>query len=232
MNTDATTYSISHKISTICTRYCCDLFSLRWRHNELDGVSDHQPHGCELNRLFRRWSKKTSKLRVTGLCVGNSPVPVNSPHKGPVTRNMLPFDDVIMYYNTFRSKQSGRYFPDDIYKCIFLNENACILIKISLKLVPIGPIENKSALVEAMAWRRTGDKPLSEPMMVQFPYAYMRHSASMSQLTLYRWLRARLQYLQWVSSLALSHRCYVSYCGLFLNFEIVIDLNQILYTLI
>ena len=70
--------------------------SLRWRHNELDGVSDHQPHGCLLNRLFRRWSKKTSKLRVTGLCVGNSPGPVNSPHKGPVTRNMLPFDDVIM----------------------------------------------------------------------------------------------------------------------------------------
>ena len=41
-------------------------------------------------------SKKTSKLRVTGLCVGNSPGPVNSPHKGPVTRKMFPFDDVIM----------------------------------------------------------------------------------------------------------------------------------------
>ena len=48
-----------------------------------------------LNRLFRRRSKKTSKLRVTGLCVGNSPGPVNSPHKGPVTRKMFPFDDVI-----------------------------------------------------------------------------------------------------------------------------------------
>ena len=47
--------------------------TLRWRHNELDGVSDHQPHDCLLNRLFRRRSKKTSKLRVTGLCVGNSP---------------------------------------------------------------------------------------------------------------------------------------------------------------
>ena len=40
--------------------------------------------------------KKTSKLRVTGLCVGKSPGPVNSPHKGPVTRKMFPFDDVIM----------------------------------------------------------------------------------------------------------------------------------------
>ena len=70
--------------------------ALRWRHNELDGVSNHQPHGCLLNRLFRRRSKKTSKLRVTGLCVGNSPGPVNSPHKWPVTRKMFPFDDVIM----------------------------------------------------------------------------------------------------------------------------------------
>ena len=47
---------------------------LQWRHNGRDGVSNHQPHDCLLNRLFRRRSKKTSKLRVTGLCVGNSPV--------------------------------------------------------------------------------------------------------------------------------------------------------------
>ena len=46
---------------------------LRWRHNDHDSVSNHQPHDCLLNRLFRRRSKKTSKLRVTGLCVGNSP---------------------------------------------------------------------------------------------------------------------------------------------------------------
>ena len=47
--------------------------SLRWRHNDHAGVSNHQLHGCLLNRLFRRKSKKTSKLRVTGLCAGNSP---------------------------------------------------------------------------------------------------------------------------------------------------------------
>ena len=47
--------------------------SLRWRHNDHAGVSNHQPHGCLLNRLFRRKSKKTSELRVTGLCAGNSP---------------------------------------------------------------------------------------------------------------------------------------------------------------
>ena len=45
---------------------------LRWRHNELGGVSDHQPHDCLLNRLFGRRSKKTSNLCVTGLCPGNS----------------------------------------------------------------------------------------------------------------------------------------------------------------
>ena len=47
--------------------------TLRWRHNDHAGVSNHQPHGCLLNRLFRRKSRKTSKLRVTGLCAGNSP---------------------------------------------------------------------------------------------------------------------------------------------------------------
>ena len=71
-------------------------YTLHWHHNDHDGVSNQQPHGCLLNRLFRRRSKKTSNLRDTGLCVRNSPGPVNSPHKGPVTRKMFPFDDVIM----------------------------------------------------------------------------------------------------------------------------------------
>ena len=48
--------------------------ALQWHHNEHDGVSTHQLHDCLLNCLFRRISKKTSKLRVTGLCAGNSPV--------------------------------------------------------------------------------------------------------------------------------------------------------------
>ena len=72
--------------------------ALRWRHKERDSVSNHQPHHCLLKkkRLFRRRSKKISKLRVTGLCVGNSPGPVNSPHNRPVTRKQFLFDDVIM----------------------------------------------------------------------------------------------------------------------------------------
>ena len=68
----------------------------QWHHNEHDGVSYHQPHDWLLNRLFRHGSKNTTKLRVTGLCGGIHRWPVNSPHKGPVTRQMFPFDDVIM----------------------------------------------------------------------------------------------------------------------------------------
>ena len=73
--------------------------TLQWGHNEQDGVSNHHPHDCLLNRLFGSRSKKRSKLRVTGLCGGNSPGPVNSPHKGSVTRKMFPFDDVIMKFS-------------------------------------------------------------------------------------------------------------------------------------
>ena len=67
--------------------------------------------------------------------------------------------------NTLRPRQNGRRFADDTFKRIFLNENVRILIKISLKFVPKGPINNIPALVQIMAWRRSGDKPLSEPMM-------------------------------------------------------------------
>ena len=70
---------------------------LQWRHNERDGVSNYQRLDCLLKRLFRRRLKKTSKLRVTGLCDGNSPVIGEFPaQKGPVTRQMFPFDDVFM----------------------------------------------------------------------------------------------------------------------------------------
>ena len=74
-----------------------EVLLLLWRHNGRDGVSSHQPHHSLLNRLFRRRSKKTAKLRVTGLCAGNSPVTGEFPHKSPVTRKLFPFDDVIMW---------------------------------------------------------------------------------------------------------------------------------------
>ena len=57
---------------TCSTDFCT--CPLQWRHNERDGVANHRRFNCLLNRQSRRWSRKTSKLRVTGLCEGNSPV--------------------------------------------------------------------------------------------------------------------------------------------------------------
>ena len=69
--------------------------------------------------------------------------------------------------NTWKPIQNGRLFADDIFKYIFLNENVWISIKISPKFVPKGLINNIPTLVQIMAWRRLGDKPLSEAMMVR-----------------------------------------------------------------
>ena len=69
--------------------------------------------------------------------------------------------------NALRARQNGRHFSDDIFKWIFLKENVWISINISLKFVPRGPINNIPTLVQIMAWRRPGDKPLSEPMMIR-----------------------------------------------------------------
>ena len=59
------------------------------------------------------------------------------------------------FFNTLRPKQNERNFADDIFKCIFLNENVWISSKISLKFVPKGPNNNIPALVQIMAWRRS-----------------------------------------------------------------------------
>ena len=63
----------------------------------------------------------------------------------------------------------------NICEWIFLNENGGIVIQISLKFVPKSPIDNKSAFVQVMAWRQTGDKPLPELKLSQFIDTYMRH---------------------------------------------------------
>ena len=78
---------------------------------------------------------------------------------------MMPHNTV----NKLGPRQNGCHLADDIFKCIFLNENVWIFIKISLKFVRKGPINNIPALVQIMAWRRPGDKQLSEAMMVNLP---------------------------------------------------------------
>ena len=69
-------------------------YLLQWRHNGRGNVSNHHGLYYLLNCLFRRKSKKTSKVRITGRCVGSSPA--NSWHKRSVSRNMFPFNDVIL----------------------------------------------------------------------------------------------------------------------------------------
>ena len=88
--------------------------------------------------------------------------------------------------NTLRPRQNGRHLADDVFQCTFLYENVWISLKVSLKFVPEVPINNIPALVQIMAWCRSGDKPLSESMMVSL----MTHTCVTRP--------------QWVKSLALT----------------------------
>ena len=69
------------------------------------------------------------------------------------------------FINSLRPRQKGHNFADDTFKCFFVYEK--VWISSSLKFVPKGPMNNIPALVQIMAWRRPGDRPLSEPMMVR-----------------------------------------------------------------
>ena len=91
---------------------CSDVTSvtLQWRHNERDSVSNHHPHDCLLNRSFRRRSKKHQSSASLALVRGIHRWSVNSPYKGPVTRKMFPFNDVIM--NESNSMSATRIFDD------------------------------------------------------------------------------------------------------------------------
>ena len=88
-------------------------------------------------------------------------------HDGPIDRSIYESPGFCgLRVNTLRPRQDGRHFADDIFKCIFLNKNVWIPIKNSLQFVHKGSINNIPTLVHIIAWRHSGDKPLSEPMMV------------------------------------------------------------------
>ena len=121
-------------------------------------------------------SSNRNIFRVTGHLCGEFTGPGEFPAQTPVTRSFDVFFDLRL--NKRLSKQWwGWWFETlshplwrhrnvaDIFKCILLNENVWISIEFSLKFVPWG-IDNKPSLVEIMAWRQGGDKPLSQPMMV------------------------------------------------------------------
>ena len=79
------------------------------------------------------------------------------------------FDTDRSVINSLRPRRNRRHFADDIFKCIFLNENEWMSLRISLKFLPKVRINNIPSLVQIMAWRRSGDKPLSESMLVSLP---------------------------------------------------------------
>ena len=74
------------------------------------------------------------------------------------------------FFNLSPPRQNGQNFADDIFRCIIVNERFCISNEISLKFVPRGPIDNNSAFVQIMVWRRIGEKPLSEPMLARLTH--------------------------------------------------------------
>ena len=73
---------------------------------------------------------------------------------------------ILLVFSTLRPRQNEQIPAEDIFKCIFLNENVWISIKISRQFIASGPINYIPALDQIMAWCRPGNKPLSEPMMV------------------------------------------------------------------
>ena len=81
---------------------------------------------------------------------------------------------------TLVKQPPGPHLAHGIFKCIFMNECFVLRFNFSQKFVLKGPIDNKSALVQVMAGRRTVDKPLPEPMLNQFTDAHVRHQDDMN----------------------------------------------------
>ena len=126
---------------------------------------------------------------------------------------------------TVRPRQNGRHFPDDIFKCIFLNENVWISIKISLKFVPKGPINSIPSFIQIMAWRGPGNKSSSEAMMVSLlthiyatrPQCDIRHVHLFPLFNGWKctWFRHTQQYLKNGMDKYSTHNSQfvVFYCG-------------------
>ena len=125
---------------------------LRWRHNDHAGVSNHQPHGCLLNRLFRRKSKKTSKLRVTGLCAGNSP------GTGEFPAQMASYAENVSIW--WRHHGSGR-LCSNIISVIFKILWICLVVNATIHHWWWVNNGSGNGLVPS------GNKPLPDPMLAQ-----------------------------------------------------------------
>ena len=100
----------------------------------------------------------------------------------PIRNETLPklVTKIINTFNSSPPRQDGHHATGDIFKCIFMNEKSCILIEIPPKFVPKVRLTSqsidKSVLIQVMAWRQRGNKPLTEPMQTQFTDAYMQYN--------------------------------------------------------
>ena len=114
--------------------------------------------------LVMKWLRKCANAVVLNLTI------IMSDSWGLLKGDLFwPYLNPCWTINTLRLRQNGRHFADNTFKHISLNENVWVSIKISLKFVPKGPINDIPALVQIMSWRRPGDKPLFETMMVRLP---------------------------------------------------------------
>ena len=126
---------------------------------------------------------------------------------------MWSVQQILRRINTLKPRQNGLHLPDDIFKCIFLNENVWISLNISLKFVPKVPINNIPALVLIMAWRRPGDKPLSEPVMVSLPtHICVTRPQWVKDQTRHRWLCYCLFWHREVDSWHFKTKLFNSLC--------------------
>ena len=114
-------------------------------------------------------SKKSLQLRITGHLwrrMHRWPLSLFNGVCHPVVHYWDYYPGALPSFNTLRPRHNGSHFADDTFNRMFLKENVRISMKTSLKFVPKIPIDNIPALFQIMAWRRPGDKPLSEAMMV------------------------------------------------------------------
>ena len=145
--------------------------TLLWRHHGLDGVSNHQPHECLLDRSFRRRSKKTSMLRATGLCAENSPETGEFPAQMASNAENAHIDDVIMdaLLAVYRSQMGMIASAAEMMLKDMNNMEAAAVLKVIFKLVlwtdilrtfseivirwmPPNSIGDNSTLFQVMPW--------------------------------------------------------------------------------
>ena len=145
-------------------------FTLLWK----SYYSQHDYLSVSMHKYSPR--PEHHRQNTTDLYDSDDKNPIRKRYLVPVPRTF----SVRRLFNSSPLDKMAAILAHDNFKCIFLNENDRISIRISLKFVPLSPIDNKPALVQVMAWRRFGEKPLSESMVTRFTDAYMRHQGEIN----------------------------------------------------